>query len=182
MKRLPDEYLDVVDDQDVPTGVVKLKSAIHRDGDWHRGAHMWLYNDQCEVLFQRRSPMKDTFPNLWDITGGHVGVSESYDSTAIRELREELGITVSLAELEKLYLYRDALINREFQQIYLLRYNRSVSTFHLQVEEVSTARFFPLFELKTRLTDPQERLAFCPVYAYYLAILELIEKRLPAAL
>lgn len=179
MRRLPDEYLDVVDDDDVPTGVVKLKRAIHRDGDWHRGAHMWLYNDQGEVLFQRRSPIKDTYPNLWDITGGHVGVGESYDTTAIRELREELGITVSLAELERLYLYRDALINREFQQLYLLRFNRPASVFRLQVEEVSEARFFPISELKMRLNDPEERLAFCPVYDYYLTVLALIEERLP---
>mmetsp|Transcript_7056 Transcript_7056/g.11033 ORF Transcript_7056/g.11033 Transcript_7056/m.11033 type:complete len:158 (+) Transcript_7056:57-530(+) len=60
-----------------PTGEVKKRSQVHKDGDWHRSMHLWLYqsnlaNDSARVLLQRRSPYKDTHPNLLDVScAGH---------------------------------------------------------------------------------------------------------------
>ena len=46
------EYLDVVDINDNPTGQSKEKQQIHLDGDYHRTAHVWLINDNNELLLQ----------------------------------------------------------------------------------------------------------------------------------
>jgi 8-oxo-dGTP pyrophosphatase MutT (NUDIX family) len=35
------------------------------------------------------------FPNVWDLPGGHVEAGESPGAALVRELREELGITIS---------------------------------------------------------------------------------------
>jgi isopentenyldiphosphate isomerase len=171
-----DEYLDLVDQNNDLTGERKLKSRIHRDGDWHRASQMWICNDSKETLFQLRSPEKDTFPGLWDITGGHVASGETYDEAAIRELKEELGLSVTLDELEKLFIHQDEVF-REFQQVYLHRYNLPVSTLKLQAEEVSEARFIRIDTLRLWLTDPLERTRFCPVYAYYLKVLDILDTR-----
>ncbi len=173
-----DELLDVVDENDRPTGIRKSKSAIHRDGDFHRAAHMWIYSDRGEILFQLRSNTKDIFPGLWDITGGHVGAGESYLETAVRELEEELGVSVSPDKLEPLYIQKDPAVHQEFQYVYLLQLNQAAETFRLQEEEVLEARFFGIEDLKSRLIDGQDRQAFCPVYDYYLNVIDIIEKRL----
>ena len=36
------EMFDVRTPQGDPTGEVKERSAVHRDGDWHGTAHIWL--------------------------------------------------------------------------------------------------------------------------------------------
>ena len=78
----------------------KERGLVHRDGDWHRSVHVWLAhtmnNDRgqvhCKVLLQRRSPYKDTHPNLLDVScAGHVDAGSDTVETATRELQEELG-------------------------------------------------------------------------------------------
>lgn len=53
------EYIDVLD-----SGERKAKSDVHRDGDWHRAAHIWVITSDGRVLLQRRSPDKENYPNL----------------------------------------------------------------------------------------------------------------------
>ena len=36
------ELFDIRTPQGAPTGDVKERSAVHRDGDWHGTAHIWL--------------------------------------------------------------------------------------------------------------------------------------------
>ena len=139
---------------------------------------MWIYNNKGEILFQKRSLIKDTFPGKWDITGGHVGAGETYLNAAIRELDEELGISVMPGNLETLDIQKSLDIGREFQQIYLLRLNQLSDTFRLQKEEVLEARFISIDELRTHLNDEQVRQKFCPVWPDYLRIIDVIETRL----
>lgn len=43
-----------------------------------------------------RAPGREWFPNVWDIPGGHIEPHESEAEALTRELREELGIIVSV--------------------------------------------------------------------------------------
>lgn len=55
-----------------------------------------IKNDKNNILIQKRSATKDLYPNCWDLSvGGHVNFGKSYIETAVRELREELGIEVN---------------------------------------------------------------------------------------
>ncbi|MBT5876896.1 MAG: NUDIX domain-containing protein [Candidatus Latescibacteria bacterium] len=173
-----DELLDIVDESDQTTGQTKSKKDIHRDGDYHRAAHMWIYNDLGEILFQLRSHTKDLYPGLWDITGGHVGAGETYLGAAVRELQEELGIAASPTDLELLFNQRDPVVQREFQQVFLLGYNGGIQTLRLQAEEVLDARFFTVQELRDQVADKDRRRIFCPVPKYYLNVINMIEQRL----
>ena len=139
---------------------------------------MWIYNDRREILFQLRSHTKDIFPGLWDITAGHVRAGESYLETAVRELDEELGVSVSPDKLEPLYIQKDPSVHQEFQYVYLLQLNQAAETYRLQEEEVLEACFFTIEDLRSRLNDGQNREAFCPVYDYYLNVIDIIEKLL----
>lgn len=63
------------------SGPVRIVTAVLRDGD--------------RVLLCHRSPGRRWYPDLWDLPGGHVEEGEDPRESLVRELREELGITVS---------------------------------------------------------------------------------------
>jgi 8-oxo-dGTP diphosphatase len=48
------------------------------------------------VLLCHRSPDRQWYPDTWDLPGGHIDAGETPENALVRELREELG--VSLAE------------------------------------------------------------------------------------
>src|SRR5919204_6713689 len=86
-----DELFDVYDGAGRPTGRVKRRGDVHRDGDWHRSFHCWVL---CEseanpaLLLQRRGPHKDTWPNRLDSSvGGHFRAGETLDEV-LREVEE----------------------------------------------------------------------------------------------
>ena len=86
------EYIDVLDKNGNKTGEIKEKNNIYNDGDFHKTIHVWIINDNNEILVQKRSPKKETFAGLWAISvAGHVRSGETSIDAAKRELREELG-------------------------------------------------------------------------------------------
>lgn len=97
------EILDIVDAEGNPTGKTVERTVAHRDGIPHRTSHVWLLrrrNGAVEVLLQKRSLQKDSFPGCWDISSaGHIPAGSGYRDSAVRELREELGLTVQEDEL-----------------------------------------------------------------------------------
>jgi 8-oxo-dGTP diphosphatase len=46
------------------------------------------------VLLAHRSPARRWYPDVWDLPGGHVEPGESAGQALVRELAEELGVTV----------------------------------------------------------------------------------------
>ena len=100
------ELLDIVDINGEPTGQVKERTKVHQDGDLHRTSHVWILRDNKrggqDVLLQKRSKEKDSFPGCYDISSaGHITAGTGYVESAICELREELGIEVKPEELEE---------------------------------------------------------------------------------
>lgn len=89
---MADEFFDVVNEDNV---VVRqeLRSVVHRTGLWHRGMNIFLFTPDGKLLVQKRSKDKDTFPSALDCSvSEHVKAGEDYTETAVRGLREELGI------------------------------------------------------------------------------------------
>ncbi len=74
------------------------KTALRGDklnpGEYHKVVHIWIKNNDGEILIQKRSPNK-SLPNLWSMTGGSL-TSEDIDDLdcAVREVKEELGLTL----------------------------------------------------------------------------------------
>jgi isopentenyldiphosphate isomerase len=124
----PDELFDVVNDDGSPTGIVKRRADVHRDGDWHRAIHVWLHGERDGVpflLLNLRSHEKDTWPLRLDVTvGGHLAAGED-TSHAYREIHEEIGIDADPKRL--LFVGRRKAIGqteRELQDVFLYRDDR----------------------------------------------------------
>jgi 16S rRNA (adenine1518-N6/adenine1519-N6)-dimethyltransferase len=79
------------------------RSEVHGNNLRHRAVHILIFNDAGEVYLQQRSRWKDRHPLKWDSSAaGHVNEAESYDETARRELKEELGVSVALRKISKI--------------------------------------------------------------------------------
>jgi len=78
------------------------RSKVHGNNLRHRAVHILIFNEAGELYLQQRSRWKDRHPLKWDSSAaGHVAFRESYDETARRELKEELGTTVPLHKVSK---------------------------------------------------------------------------------
>lgn len=153
------ELLDVLDSNGNKTGIVKDKDQIYKDGDWFRSVHVWIINDRNEVLLQKRSPKKTTFPNLWAVSvSGHVMAGELSIDTVIREIKEELDIDISKEKCQYLFTVRRQnmfknCINRVFDDVYLVKLNIDINTAKLQKSELCEIKYFDINYLKNALEN-----------------------------
>lgn len=97
------ELLDVVDEFGKITGKTVDRSVAHEEGIRHRTAHVWIIrfcDGQEQVLLQKRSMNKDSFPGRYDTSSaGHIPAGSEPVDSAIRELKEELGIDAKPEDL-----------------------------------------------------------------------------------
>ncbi|MFJ8960547.1 NUDIX hydrolase [Lentzea sp. NPDC102401] len=86
------EAVERVDEHDQVIGVVDRSEAIRRE--WlHRIATIVCRDADGRILVHRRPDDVQLFPGQLNwMFGGAVGVAESYEDAAARELEEELGV------------------------------------------------------------------------------------------
>ena len=138
----PTELLEVFDAQGNPTGRAKSRAAVHLDGDWHQAFHCWIVRPGPELVLQRRSLTKDTFPGCWDAAAaGHWRFGET-PAQAARELDEELGLHVPFERLRYRGRERSArrfpsgLTDREHHQVYVLEHDSPLVEYRPDPREV----------------------------------------------
>ncbi|MBI5953625.1 MAG: NUDIX domain-containing protein [Chloroflexi bacterium] len=90
---MPDELLDIVNDEDVVVGQ-EMRSTAHQLGLQHRGVHVFLFSSpNGTMLVQKRSADRAAFPGGLDCSiSEHVKAGESYLEAAVRGIREEMGV------------------------------------------------------------------------------------------
>ena len=99
-----EELFDICTEDGIPTGETVARSVAHRDGIRHRTVHIWItrmHEGRKQVLLQKRSMNKDSFPGLYDTSSaGHMQAGCEPLESAARELHEELGIPVAMEHLK----------------------------------------------------------------------------------
>lgn len=156
---IPLEFLDVVDEQGSPVGEIVERKRAHREGVRHRTAHVWLLRrkgERTEILLQKRSPVKDSFPGCYDISSaGHIPAGVDYIPSALRELWEELGVRACAEALHycgKRFIhyeeefYGEPFVDNQVSNVYFMWMDREPEDFVLQREEVQEVKWFGLEE------------------------------------
>ncbi|HAE15903.1 MAG TPA: NUDIX hydrolase [Erysipelotrichaceae bacterium] len=154
------EWFDVVDENGIPTGETVERSEAHARDILHRTAHIWVVrkmNGRIEVLLQKRSMNKDSFPGRYDTSSaGHIQAGDEPRDSALRELYEELGIQAQPEELEYAGMFRihyDMVFHdrpfkdNEVSFVYVYRKPADIEKLTLQKEEVESVRWFSLDEV-----------------------------------
>lgn len=152
------EMFDIFSEEMVHIGT-ESRANVHAQGLWHQTFHCWLLNRSDpggdRLLFQLRHKDKDTHPNKLDIScGGHLQVGETVED-GIRELKEELGITLAFDELIPCGMVAvddfisDQCIDREFNHIFLHECNKPVTDYDFQTSEISGLFYINLIEFQS---------------------------------
>ncbi|MCX7710217.1 MAG: NUDIX domain-containing protein [Clostridia bacterium] len=89
------ELWDILDAEGNKTGRTIERGQLLKQGEYHLVVHVFILNGKGEFLIQKRSMNKEIWPGLWDITGGAVVSGEDSLTGALREVEEELGITLA---------------------------------------------------------------------------------------
>ena len=144
----PLELLDLLDENGELSGQVRERTLVHLNGDWHvrrrgDGGH--------DLLLQKRSRGKDSFGGCYDISSaGHIPVGQDYLESALRELKEELGIAAEPEDL-RLVGVHDGRYEGEFhgrifknhEKSHVFAYEKPVEIekLKLQKEEVESVKW-----------------------------------------
>jgi 16S rRNA (adenine1518-N6/adenine1519-N6)-dimethyltransferase len=141
-----EEIFDVVDDRDQVVGAAS-RHDIHKNKLLHRAVHVFVFNRAGELFLQRRSRWKDVHPLKWDSSAaGHVESGDDHDSTATRELIEELGIEAAVELVAKIPASERT--GHEFVHLYRAEHD---GPFRIARSEIECGGFFPI-ELIARWT------------------------------
>ncbi|XP_043695886.1 nudix hydrolase 3-like isoform X2 [Telopea speciosissima] len=183
-----EERLDVLTRTGQKTGISKCRSEVHRDGDFHRSVHVWIFSESTqELLLQRRADCKDSWPGLWDISSaGHISAGDSSLVSARRELHEELGLALPndafeliFVFLQKCVLNDGKFINNEFNDVYLVTTLAPIplEAFTLQESEVSAVKYISLEEYRSLLAKEDHEYVPCDVNGQYGQLFDILAKR-----
>ena len=154
------EIFDIIDENGNPTGKTVERSIAHAEGIRHRTAHIWIIrrkNGRTEILLQKRSRNKDSFPGKFDTSSaGHIQAGDEPLESALRELKEELGIhavpedlqfagkfPISFAKEFHGKMFRD----EEIAFVYIYQEPVNTAELVLQTEEVEEVQWFDLEEV-----------------------------------
>ena len=104
------------------------------------------------------------WPNLWDITaGGHVLTGELGYQSAIRETKEEIGISIDKNELTFIGATTSEnksgdIINRHFNEYYIVHKDVDIKDVVIQKDEVQDIKWFDKEEVIRRISNNYEDL------------------------
>ena len=121
------EMLEVVTHDGSPTGRLRTRAQIHRNGEWHCTRTVWVVlmreTGGPALVLQQRGLSKETWAGLLDASSaGHLVSGDTYPW---RELEEEIGLGAPSGPLLELGTRRttvfhpDGLIDREHQNLWL---------------------------------------------------------------
>lgn len=146
--------VDIFDNQ---LGVIS-KTDAHKSPILHRAFSVFLYNDNKEILIQKRAENKYHSAGLWaNACCSHPQKDENIIQSAKNRLGEELGISTDLRELftfTYMNKFNDNLYEYELDHVLIGKYNGEIN---LNLEEASEYKWISIDELNKQLTDsPQD--------------------------
>ena len=166
------EVIDICDEKGFPTGSTIDRDIAHRDGILHRTAHVWVVRENpsgYDILLQKRSMEKESFPGLYDTSSaGHIPAGQEPIDSALRELKEELGISAQSSELSYAGIFRiqyekefhgKLFRDNEVTRVYVYQEPIEIQNLTLQASEVDEVRWFDLEEVYKEIQVTRER--FC---------------------
>ena len=180
------ELFDILNEDGTKSGIVRERGVAHLDGSLHATVHIWIARPNAEsgydILLQRRSPHKDSSPNCLDISSaGHISAGDDFLPSAMREAKEELGLTLDPGKLKELGFHRKKFEgefygrpfrDNQLSKVYLYIEAIDITKLILQEEEVSEVIWMDYAKCKKGIQENTIR------HCIYLDEFEMVGKGL----
>lgn len=161
------ELFDILNEDGSKTGIVKERGVAHREGALHGTVHIWIVRENeksgYDILLQKRSNNKDSHPGCYDISSaGHISAGDEIMESALRELWEELGLSVQPEQLElfgtthikfEKTFYGKRFRDNEISSDFVYRQPVEIDKLNLQESEVSEVRWMDYEECRQKVAQ-----------------------------
>jgi len=150
------EYVILVNEQDEAIGEME-KMEAHEKGLLHRAFSVFIFNDQNQLLLQKRASSKYHSGGLWtNSCCSHPRKNETIEEAGERRLSEEMGFTVPVKRLFS-FIYKaeldQGLTEHELDHVLIGRYNDAPN---LNPDEVEDWKYVNLNELSNHMKEHPE--------------------------
>ena len=146
-----EEYWDIFDENRVFQNKTVKRGDPLGDGEYYVCCEVWLQNSKGELLVTQRHPNKKA-GGLWEFVGGGVFAGETTLQAAMREIKEEIGVTLTECELSLLHVYKR---RNYFMDIYLVKKDVNIQNVVLNENETVAAKWISKEEFRV-MVEKQE--------------------------
>lgn len=150
------EFIDLYDEDMRPLGKKVPRSHIREQDDFFFIVHVWIQDSNGAYLIQKRSKDDDFRPYLWATTMGIVASGETSSLAAIKEVREELGLSLEKDDLHLVARYktRSSYANH-FTDVFLVKKDVKIEDLRLEPSEVEQVKFVQKDQLYAMINTEQ---------------------------
>lgn len=140
---------------DIYDGDRNLIGGTHRRGQplpkgyYHLTVHIWIKNSRGEFIITKRAPHKG-FPNMWECTGGSALSGDDSLTAALREVKEETGLSLSPENGRIIHAYRG---HDYFCDVWLFEEDHDLSEVVLCEEETTDKMLADAGKIREMIKD-----------------------------
>ncbi len=153
----PDEIISIVDEDDNEIGTYLRKN--HADGRLHRETSVLIVNAENEILVQERADS-----GMLDYSAsGHFPYTENYLGGAIREVEEELGLTIPESAFIKVAKHRvnsvGPCVNNRFITLWEVRGEYKIEDMKIDPKEVKSVQYMSIEKMRNLIENEPKLLS-----------------------
>lgn len=128
------EFWDLLNKNGKRTGEIIRRGEPIPPDRYHLVVSAWIVNSEDQYLLSQRHPEK-AYPLFWECTGGSVLAGEESVDGAVREVMEELGITLNAEQ--GIHLFRQhRKQTQDFYDVWVFHADIALEQITLQASEV----------------------------------------------
>ena len=137
------------------SGKTHIRGEELPDDLYHLVVHAWIVNSKGEYLISQRSASRTAFPLMWECVGGSVLAGESSLEGVLREIQEEVGLSLSNCTGKLVdSVCRKTVNGKKFNDIldiWLFPYNGNVLLGNATTDEVAQVQWMTPSQIQTLL-------------------------------
>lgn len=151
------EIWDLYDEKRKLTGRTHIRGEELPDGCYHLVVHVWIRNSRGEYLISQRAADRPTYPLKWECVGGSVIKGEDSLHGALREVKEEVGISLPAESGRVVYTktrgYVDGRKFNDIMDVWLFEYDGDADLANADTKEVADTRWLKTADIRKLYDD-----------------------------
>lgn len=165
------ELFDLYDYDRKPLNCTMVRGESQPSNTYRLVVHCCIFNNDNQMLIQRRQDFKPGWSGMWDIScGGSVISGENSQAGIHREVMEELGLDIDFSDNRPVLTIH---FDGGFNDIYTVIHDANIADLKLQQEEVAEAKWATKEEILSIISEGK----FIPYYKELIELLFLLKNK-----